>query len=55
MKIAVLIARILLGLIFVVFGLNPFLKYLPMDENADGPDLSDQSDCGSTDSTETNH
>jgi len=24
MKIAVLIARILLGLIFVVFGLNPF-------------------------------
>src|SRR5438270_6746414 len=30
MKIAVLIARILLGLIFVVFGLNPFLKYLPM-------------------------
>src|SRR5437762_12299126 len=30
MKIAVLIARILLGLIFVVFGLNPFLKYIPM-------------------------
>lgn len=30
MKIAALIARILLGLIFVVFGLNPFLKYLPM-------------------------
>jgi putative oxidoreductase len=30
MKIAALIARILLGLIFVVFGLNPFLKYIPM-------------------------
>ena len=30
MKIAALIARILLGLIFVVFGLNPFLKFLPM-------------------------
>ena len=30
MKIVSLIARILLGLIFVVFGLNPFLKFLPM-------------------------
>src|SRR5690242_5817191 len=29
MKIAVLIARILLGLIFVFFGLNAFLHYLP--------------------------
>ena len=29
MKIAVLIARILLGLIFVVFGLNAFLHFLP--------------------------
>jgi putative oxidoreductase len=29
MKIAVLIARILLGLIFVVFGLNGFLQFLP--------------------------
>src|SRR5271168_3061892 len=28
MKIAVLIARILLGLIFVVFGLNGFLNFL---------------------------
>jgi putative oxidoreductase len=28
MKIAVLIARILLGLIFVVFGLNAFLNFL---------------------------
>ena len=30
MKIAALIARILLGLIFVVFGLNSFLKFIPM-------------------------
>jgi putative oxidoreductase len=29
MKIVVLIARILLGLIFVVFGLNGFLLFLP--------------------------
>ena len=29
MKIAMLIARILLGLIFLVFGLNPFLHFLP--------------------------
>ncbi len=29
MKIVVLIARILLGLIFVVFGLNGFLPFLP--------------------------
>lgn len=30
MKIAVLIARLLLGLIFVVFGLNGFLNFLDM-------------------------
>ena len=30
MKIAVLIARILLGLIFVLFGLNGFLQFLHM-------------------------
>ena len=30
MKIAVLIARILLGLEFVVFGLNGFLHFIPM-------------------------
>lgn len=30
MKIVVIIARILLGLMFFVFGLNPFLKFLPM-------------------------
>jgi len=30
MKIAALISRILLGLIFVVFGLNGFLNFIPM-------------------------
>ena len=30
MKILVLIARLLLGLIFVVFGLNGFLNFLSM-------------------------
>jgi putative oxidoreductase len=30
MKIAALIARILLGLVFLVFGLNGFLMFLPM-------------------------
>src|ERR1700690_1130492 len=30
MKIATIIARTLLGLIFVVFGLNAFLHFLPM-------------------------
>src|SRR5215470_17524067 len=30
MKIVAIIARILLGLMFVVFGLNPFLQFLPM-------------------------
>jgi putative oxidoreductase len=30
MKIAILIARLLLGLIFVVFGLNGFLNFLDM-------------------------
>jgi len=30
MKIAALIARILLGLIFFVFGLNGFLHFIPM-------------------------
>jgi putative oxidoreductase len=29
MKIAVLIARVLLGLVFVVFGLNIFLHFIP--------------------------
>ncbi len=30
MKIATLIARVLLGLVFVVFGSNAFLHFLPM-------------------------
>jgi putative oxidoreductase len=30
MKIAALIARVLLGLIFLVFGLNGFLHFIPM-------------------------
>src|SRR4051812_26147394 len=34
MKIAVLIARILLGLIFVVFGLNFFFHFIPMAQPA---------------------
>jgi uncharacterized membrane protein YphA (DoxX/SURF4 family) len=32
MKIAVLIARILLGLIFLVFGLNFFFHFIPMPQ-----------------------
>jgi putative oxidoreductase len=32
MKILTIIARILLGLIFVVFGSNAFLNFLPMPE-----------------------
>jgi uncharacterized membrane protein YphA (DoxX/SURF4 family) len=32
MRTAVLIARILLGVIFVVFGLNGFLQFLPQPE-----------------------
>lgn len=30
MKVVAIIARVLLGLMFAVFGLNPFLKFLPM-------------------------
>ena len=30
MKIAALVARILLGLLFLVFGLNGFLHFIPM-------------------------
>ncbi len=29
MRIVVIVARILLGLMFFVFGLNPFLKFIP--------------------------
>ena len=37
MKIAVIIVRILLGLMFVVFGLNAFLHFIPMGEMPTGP------------------
>src|SRR5579885_3238408 len=36
MKVAVKIARILLGLIFFVFGLNGFLHFIPMQPMAGG-------------------
>jgi uncharacterized membrane protein YphA (DoxX/SURF4 family) len=37
MKIATVIARSLLGLIFVVFGLNMFLNFIPMPPPPEGP------------------
>src|SRR3954470_5732917 len=37
MKIVVLIARILVGLIFVVFGLNTFLHFIPTPPFPPGP------------------
>jgi uncharacterized membrane protein YphA (DoxX/SURF4 family) len=37
MKIATIIARALLGLIFVVFGSNVFLHFIPMPPPPDGP------------------
>src|SRR5580658_8947480 len=37
MKIAALIARILLGLVFFVFGLNGFLRFIPMGPMPSGP------------------
>src|SRR6266487_5981447 len=37
MKIATIIARSLLGLIFVVFGLNMFLNFIPTPPPAEGP------------------
>jgi putative oxidoreductase len=36
MRIAVLVARILLGLIFVVFGLNGFLNFIPAGPMPEG-------------------
>lgn len=36
MKIATIIVRILLGLMFVVFGLNGFLQFIPMKEMPQG-------------------
>ena len=37
MKIATIIARNLLGLIFVTFGLNMFLNFIPMPPPPEGP------------------
>jgi ABC-type multidrug transport system permease subunit len=37
MKIATIIARSLLGLIFVVFGANMFLHFIPMPPQPEGP------------------
>lgn len=37
MKIAIVIARVLLGGLFVVFGLNAFLNFLPMPEMSGPP------------------
>ncbi len=37
MKIAAMIARILLGLIFVVFGMNIFLQFIPTPPMPAGP------------------
>jgi hypothetical protein len=37
MKIAALIARYLLGLVFLVFGLNGFLHFIPMQPLPPGP------------------
>ncbi|HXC98204.1 MAG TPA: hypothetical protein VN048_02600 [Verrucomicrobiae bacterium] len=37
MKIATTVARSLLGLIFVVFGLNIFLHFIPMPPPPEGP------------------
>ena len=32
MKIATIIARVLLGLVFTIFGSNIFLQFIPMPE-----------------------
>jgi len=37
MKIATIISRVLLGLIFVTFGLNMFLHFIPMPPPPEGP------------------
>src|SRR5881628_1787962 len=37
MKIATIISRVLLGLMFVTFGLNMFLKFIPMPPPPEGP------------------
>ena len=37
MKVATIISRVLLGLIFVTFGLNMFLNFIPMPPPPEGP------------------
>ena len=37
MKIVTIVARSLLGLIFIVFGLNMFLHFIPMPPPPEGP------------------
>ena len=37
MKVATIIARVLLGLVFVVFGSNAFLQFMPMPEMTGPP------------------
>ena len=39
MRIVILVARILLGLVFLLFGLNGFLHFLPMGPLPPGPAL----------------
>jgi putative oxidoreductase len=41
MKVATVIARVLLGLMFVVFGLNIFLPFIPMPEQKPPPLAAD--------------
>lgn len=42
MKYAVPIARVLLGAVFLVFGLNHFLKFIPMDQQPVQPTPAEQ-------------
>jgi putative oxidoreductase len=37
MKVATIIARVVLGLIFITFGLNMFLNFIPMPPPPEGP------------------
>ena len=37
MKIATIISRVLLGLIFITFGLNMFLNFIPLPPPPEGP------------------
>jgi len=41
MKIAIIIARVLLGLAFVVFGLNMFLHFIPQPKETPAPLVAD--------------